>query len=116
MVKVKQEDIEDKKLSNQYISYTSKKAYDAEKDKPIMTITGEKNLPCKCVTFQQRTDGSFKLEMDQYKLTKEDAGTHALSITVTDEFSKIFFTKNMYIINLVIEYEEKIVIEESEEY
>jgi hypothetical protein len=112
---VKQEDIEEKKLSNQYVSYTSRKAFDAEKDKPIMAMTGG-DLPCKCLTFQQRADDTFKLELDQTKLTKGDAGTHALYITVTDEFSKLFFTKNMYIINLVIEYEEKIVIEESVEY
>jgi len=82
---------------------------------PIMSIKGN-NLPCECLTFQQREDNSFKLELDKTKLTKEDAGAHALYITVTDEYSKLFFTKNMYIITLVIDYEEKIVIEESVEY
>jgi hypothetical protein len=48
-VKVTEEEIE-KGLSDKYVSYTSKRAYDREGDKPIMSIKGE-DLPCKCVTF-----------------------------------------------------------------
>jgi hypothetical protein len=61
-------------------------------------------------------DNTFKLELDKSLLTKEDAGAHAVVVTVKDEYSEIFFTKNMYIITLVIDYEEKIIIEESVEY
>jgi len=54
--------------------------------------------------------------MDKSKLTKKDAGAHAIYISVKDEYSKLFFTKNMYVITLIIDYEEKIVIEESVAY
>ena len=54
--------------------------------------------------------------MDKTKLTKKDAGAHAIYISVKDEYSKLFFTKNMYVITLIIDYEEKIVIEESVAY
>jgi len=83
VVKVKEEDIVEKRLSNRYASYTSRKAFDREKDKPIMSIKGN-DLPCKCLTFQQRKDNTFKLELDKTKLTKKDAGAHALYITVKD--------------------------------
>ena len=48
-VKVKEEDIE-KGLSNKFVSYVSNKAYDREKDTPIITIKGG-DLPCKCARF-----------------------------------------------------------------
>jgi len=68
-------------------------------------------LPCGCLTFQQQVDNTFKLELDKTKLTIADAGRHDLYITVKDEWFRLFFTKNMYVIGLVIEYEEKIVIQ-----
>ena len=50
-VSVKQEDIE-KGLNDKFATYVSKKAYDKEGDKPIISIKGI-DLPCKCATFQQ---------------------------------------------------------------
>jgi hypothetical protein len=113
-VSVKEEDIENG-LAEKFVSYVSKKAYDKEGDKPIISVKGA-DLPCKCATFVQQRDNSFKLEMDKSKLTKKDAGAHAIYISVKDEYSKLFFTKNMYVITLIIDYEEKIVIEESVAY
>jgi hypothetical protein len=48
-VSVKEEDIENG-LAEKFVSYVSKKAYDKEGDKPIISVKGA-DLPCKCATF-----------------------------------------------------------------
>jgi hypothetical protein len=45
-IKVKQENIEENKLVNRFVSYTSRKATDRENDKPIMSIKGLRKIPC----------------------------------------------------------------------
>jgi hypothetical protein len=102
------EEQQEEGLSKRYATYTSPKAYDKEGDKPIITMKGGK-LPCNCLTFVQQQDNSFKLEVDRSKLTLKDKGRHELYITVKDEWHSLFFTKNMYIVSLVINYKKKIV-------
>jgi hypothetical protein len=56
--------------------------------------------------------------LDKSKLTKADAGAHALYITVKDEWYDNFRSKSMYVITLLVDYQEKVVtkaVKEKEE-
>ena len=57
---------------------------DIESDKPIVMFKQKKEMPCKCILFEEK-EGKCKLSVDLSKLKKKDNGTWEFEFELKDD-------------------------------